>query len=39
MYSLDTVVYHTKNVFVKKVILDVKKTGHLSKLTVILHGG
>ena len=25
MYSLDTVVYHTKSVFVKKVILDVKK--------------
>ena len=25
MYSLDTVVKHTKNVFVKKVVLDVKK--------------
>ena len=25
MYSLDTVVSHTKNIFVKKVVLDVKK--------------
>ena len=31
MYSLDTVVY-TKNVFVKKVVLDVKKLDFCQKL-------
>ena len=33
MYSLDTVVLHTKNIFVKKVVLDVKKLDFFQNLT------
>ena len=42
MYSLDTVVEHTKNVFVKKVVLDVKKLDFFKTLLLtgeISHGG
>ena len=33
MYLLDTVVYHTKNIFVKEVLLDVKKLDFSQNLT------
>ena len=39
MYSLDTVVQHTINVFCRKSSTRCEKIGLLSKLTVILHGG